>query len=87
VTPYETKKEISWSYPLPLNTKRHYLRTRLREKGVTGEIVDAFMGHWYTGQEPHGRFSTLSPQFFKQQIDAPLSTLLRDDGWVAIPGL
>ena len=86
VTPEEITKKLKWSNDLPLNTNRHYLRTQLREKGVRGEIIDAFMGHWDLGQEPHGKYSSLSPQAFRDQLDQPLTELLVESGWKTISG-
>ena len=87
VSPYEISREIDWSSTLPLNANRHYLRTKLREKCVCGEVVDAFMGHWDTGQEPHGRYSSISPHFIRQHMERPLTELLDEAGWYAIEGL
>lgn len=87
ITPYQITNRIESFYELPLNANRHYLRTRLREAGVGGETVDAFMGHWLTGQEPHGKYSSFSPECFQQELAEPLSTLLQKDGWKPIKGL
>ncbi|MDH5766975.1 MAG: hypothetical protein OEZ38_13265, partial [Gammaproteobacteria bacterium] len=69
---------------LPLNFNRHYLRTRLREEGVAGEVIDAFMGHWELGQEPFGRYSSLSPIEYRSEIKNPLERILADDQWQVI---
>jgi len=63
------------------------LRTRLREKGVSGEIVDAFMGHWEHGQEPFGRYSSLSPTDYRRMLESPLQELLQEAGWEVVEGL
>jgi len=87
VGPISLKKNVKWSYELPQNTNRHFLRTKLREYGVDGEVVDIFMGHWEIGQEPHNPFSTLSPQDYKSNLEEPLSKILRNTGWKKIRGL
>lgn len=87
VSPTEISREIDWSSTLPLNANRHYLRTKLREKNVCGEVVDAFMGHWDTGQEPHGRYSSLSPISIQKHIENPLTELLNDACWSVVEGL
>lgn len=87
VGPISLKKNVKWSYELPQNTNRHFLRTKLREYGVNGEVVDIFMGHWETGQEPHNLFSTLSPQDYTSILEKPLSKILQDTGWIKIRGL
>lgn len=52
--------------PLPVNSNRRFLRTHLRLSGCPTEVVDAFMGHWSRGEEPWGRYSTLT---YSQVID------------------
>lgn len=87
VTPGTLKKQIQWSYELPANANRHFLRTRLRELGVPGEIVDAYMGHWEYGQEPFGKFSTLSPSSFKKMISPAIDKICKEVGWKTIHGI
>ncbi len=80
-------KFVSWSYELPLNTNRHFLRTKFREKNIPGEICDGLLGHWECGQEPYGRFSTLSPSDFKNKIRKPLEELSEESNWTVVQGL
>lgn len=75
------QKHVGWCYDLPHNTNRHFLRTNLREFKVPEEIVNAHLGHWDRGQEPFGRYSTLSPFDYKQAIEAPLMELMMRSGW------
>ncbi len=77
---------VEWSYEIALNANRHYLRTRLREEKVTGEVVNAFMGHWDRGQEPHGRYSSLSPMAFRAELEKPLTNLISRAGWALLNG-
>lgn len=69
------------TYPIPANCNRHYLRTRLREASVSGEMVDAFMGHGSFGQEPFGKFSTLAPFEFRQVTEPVIAELMTRAGW------
>ncbi len=78
---------IEWSYVLPLNANRHYSRTQLRQLKVPAELVDAFMGHWEVGQEPFGKFSTLSPSDYKRYLKKPLEKLTNKAGWILKKGL
>lgn len=87
VKPSSLQDSIKWTYDLPLNSNRHYLRTHLREEQVPGEIVDAFLGHWDRGKEPFGRYSSLSPHQFRKALEIPLTKLLAEAGWKAIRGL
>lgn len=87
VSPKTLAPEVGWCYELPLNANRHFLRTRLREAGVSGEIVDVFMGHWERGQEQHNRYSTLSPLAYKAALSGALTALMESAGWRSIVGL
>lgn len=78
---------VEWSYEIALNAHRHYLRTQLREKKVSGEIVNAFMGHWDRGQEPFGCYSSLSPMAYRSEITGPLTQLTTTAGWELLKGL
>lgn len=73
--------------PWPVNVHRHYLRTHLREAGVNGEVVDAFMGHRQIGSEPLGRFSSLGPTTVARDTRPVIESLLGDAGWTVLPGL
>lgn len=86
VRPISLHEMTDWITDIPLNANRHYLRTHLREQGVSADYVDSFMGHWDSGQEPYGEYSTLSPLSFIHDIKAPLEKLLDDAGWKAIKG-
>jgi hypothetical protein len=72
---------------LPLNINRHFLRSELRHRGVHAELVDAWMGHWLDGQEPMGRYSTLSPIDFASGIEPGLSEILNEMGWTPKEGM
>lgn len=60
IRPSTLKPLLKDLLPLPINTNRRYLRTHLRLRGCPTEIVDAFMGHWARGEEPWGKYSSLS---------------------------
>lgn len=80
----ELKPLIGHLYPIRPNSNRHYLRTRLREMDVPGEVVDALLGHAAYGQQPFSQFSTLSPLDFRAAVEGPISTLMADMGWKVI---
>ncbi|MEP1215139.1 MAG: hypothetical protein ABJM11_03880 [Marinobacter sp.] len=86
-TPTTLAKNLKGISDLPLNINRHYLRSELRHRGVHAEFVDAWMGHWLDGQEPMGRFSTLSPLDFSSSIEPVLSEILNEMGWLPEEGL
>lgn len=74
-------------YDLPLNSSRHYLRSRLLEKKCPIEVINAFMGHFERGEEPWGVFSGLSPLVYRDSLKENLIELLRKDGWEPLSGL
>lgn len=87
VTPTTMAKNLIDISNLPLNLNRHYLRSELRHRGVHAELVDAWMGHWFDGQEPMGRYSTLNPTDYMSGIAPTLNRMLDDMGWTAEVGL
>jgi hypothetical protein len=87
VTSEKLKSLLKGTWDLPLNVNRHYMRSELRHRGVHGELVDAWMGHWLDGQEPMGRYSTLSPIDFAAQLEPVLSGILEEMGWSPEEGL
>ena len=83
----ETKKVILDWFSLPLNTNRHYNRTWLCESSMNHIYIDALYGHWQYGEEPYGKYSTLS---FKAVIDTLLPLIaerLKKDGWTPVVGM
>lgn len=87
VTPSRLEREFGPEYLLRLNAQRHYLRTILREKGVSGAAVDALLGHAAFGEEPYSRFSAFSPRMMRDELQGVLPDLLIEMGWRVTPGL
>ncbi|SDT86582.1 hypothetical protein SAMN05216296_0021 [Pseudomonas pohangensis] len=85
--PAELKKRLETFFPVPINVNRAYLRNRLRDMGVDGEVVRLFMGHWDMGQEPYSRNSSLSPLEFKRVIEEPITEIFKGDGWSVLRGI
>ncbi|MFY0676791.1 MAG: site-specific integrase [Neptuniibacter sp.] len=86
ITPAQLRSRTP-EFPLPANINRHYLRSMLRDKGCPAEYVDAFMGHWQKGQEPFGKFSTLSPVELFGVIAPIIESLRKEVGWTVQVGL
>ncbi|WP_417421293.1 hypothetical protein [Halomonas sp.] len=74
-------------FTLPINASRHYIRSALRAEGVSGELVNAFMGHAQQGQEPFGAFSTLTPVEMFRELAPVFSKMRQDVGWTVQQGL
>jgi len=64
---------------LKMNSPRHAFRTRARAAGSPDAIVRSVMGHWQTGTESLGRFSTLRPQKVRGFADGWMSQQMRID--------
>lgn len=86
ITPSTIRYHSQWIVDLPLNINRHFLRSELRARGVPGELVDVFMGHWSNGQEPHGKFSSFSYRDYSRQITPVMTQILAEMGWEPLEG-
>ena len=73
-------------YPYAPNSHRHYMRTRLRELGVDGGVVDAWMGHGGIGREPYARHSAISPAVMRDAVAPALGRIWDELGWEVLPG-
>jgi site-specific recombinase XerD len=73
-------------YPYASNSHRHYMRTRLRELGVDGGAVDAWMGHGGIGREPYARHSAISPAALRDMVKPALERIWEELGWEVLPG-
>jgi hypothetical protein len=62
------------------NTHRRFLRTELLERGCFPEVVDAFMGHWQSGEEPFGVYSSFDFSEYISELRTYLEPLLSDIG-------
>jgi hypothetical protein len=85
LTPEGLRQQIE-GYTLPINIGRHYLRPRLRALGCHAEYVNAYLGHWQIGQEPFGRYSSMSPLEMFSQISPFLESLRIEAGWTPQTG-
>ncbi len=64
--------------PLPANSHRKFMRMKLIESGCPHEIIDAYMGHWYYGEEPWGQFSSLSFIDYVDELKKHLVPIIED---------
>ncbi len=68
-------------FPFPPNFGRRLIRTELSEQGIAPEYLDAWMGHWFRGEEPFGPYSTFSYSDYiacLQASDSMLSQLFTE---------
>ncbi|WP_127557118.1 site-specific integrase [Saccharospirillum alexandrii] len=87
VRPEQIAKYASEFFDLPININRHFLRGALKEMGVHGEIVDAYLGHWNIGQEPVSKYSTFRPTEYKGTLLPALNLLMSKIGFTPLRGL
>lgn len=62
------------------NSHRRFLRTELLERRCPSEIIDAFMGHWYEGEDPFNKYSSFCFADYLAQLRCHLLPLLEDIG-------
>lgn len=74
-------KHLGAYIKLPLNFYRVYMRHRLLEANTPPEIVMAWLGHAFAGEELWDPFSTLSPSQYRTCIDRYLEPILKELGW------
>ena len=77
----KSMEEHLWAYTMPLNLNRHWLRGALRQRGVCGSYVNAFMGHWGVGQEPWGKFSSIDPLDYRETVCEALDSIATELGF------
>jgi hypothetical protein len=70
---------------LPLNFYRVYLRHKLLEAGTPPEVVMAWLGHAFAGEEIWGPYSSLGPSQYRACIDQYLPGILEKLGWEVLP--
>ncbi len=69
------------------NGNRHMLRSWLLFRDVPPEIVNAFLGHWFLGEEPWAQHSALSPHRYRMTLSAHIMKLLDHLGFEPIDGI
>jgi hypothetical protein len=71
----------------PINIHRRFISAELIDRGCPPEVVDAWAGHWYRGEEPWNRFSVFSFKEHKQALEKYLVPLLVNEiGFRAVKG-
>lgn len=79
--PKETAPYLKQIFPMALNVNRRFLRTELKERGCPVEIINGFMGHWSRGEEPWGKYSSLSYSSYIAVLQEFIPNLLGDLSW------
>lgn len=68
----------------PVNLARHFVASHLRQRGLAPEMADAWLGHWWRGEEPWGPFSAFSYSEYKRQLQHYLVPFLKELGFESI---
>ena len=84
IRPKHVAPYLEDTFPMPLNVNRRYLRTELKERGCPIEVVNSFMGHWSRGEEPWGKYSSLSFDDFLDHIKQHIPDILTELKWQPI---
>ncbi len=66
---------------LPDNAHRHYLRSVMLERNCPPEVINAYMGHWSVGEEPWGKYSSLSAYNYCKHLGRHIPFMLDDLGF------
>ena len=67
----------------PANFHRRFMRSELIARSCPMEIVDAWMGHWHTGEEPWATYSSFNFSEYQQALQEYLLPILEDLGFLA----
>lgn len=69
---------------LPANGGRHLLRTEALSAGIPSDLLDAFLGHFIYGKEPHSVYSALDISEIEQGMEHFLEQHLKSLGFSVI---
>jgi hypothetical protein len=67
--------------PFPVNTPRRVMHYLLKNRGLSPEYVDVFMGHWRERREPWGKWSSLDYSDYLACLRQLVPEILSDLGF------
>lgn len=67
---------IGSAWKLRVTSLRHHIRSHFLRSGLSGELIDALLGHAERGQEPWGPYSTLPPTHWRRHLSGVLDPML-----------
>ena len=76
VSPRTMAPLLNQFFQFPANVARHLVSTELKERGVAPEMISAWLGHHYRGQEPWGPYSSFSFREYRQELEQVLCPFL-----------
>ena len=84
ISPSTMSPYLETYLPLPVNASRHFGRTEWIERGAPPEHVSAWLGHFFRGEEPWGRFSSYRFVEYSRFMEGHPATILKNLGFGAI---
>jgi len=83
-TPEEVRPKTLKDYmrpflDLPPNLHRRFMRHELLAGGCPPEVVNAWLGHAFQGEEPWGPFSSLKYAEYRESLRGPLEHILKEE--------
>lgn len=85
VSPSLMSSYLGSEWSLRVGSLRHFIRTYLLQSNCSGELINALLGHAERGDSPWGKFSTLPPRMWRQNIEEVVNPCLKTLGFVVIP--
>jgi hypothetical protein len=68
-----------------VNSPRKVMRNLLRERGVSHEQAEAYMGHWSHGREPWSPYSSFDFERFLSTLEDTIPDCLKELGFKWFP--
>ena len=76
IEPKKIEELLGQHWKLRLVSLRHFIRTELLISGCSGVVINALLGHAERGESPWGKFSTLPPVLWRDQLKGHLDPIL-----------
>lgn len=85
ITPTNISRVLGEEFPFPVNSPRKVMRNLLRERRVSHEQAEAYMGHWSHGREPWSPYSSFDFDHFLSTLQATIPSCLKELGFRWFP--
>lgn len=83
-TPTRIMRHLSEFLTLPANFARHFNCTEWLEGGFMAAWIDAWMGHWWRGEEPWQPYSCFSYRKYRNELESRVPAFLAGLGFEPI---
>jgi hypothetical protein len=85
ITPTNISRVLGEEFPFPVNSPRKVMRNLLRERKVSHEQAEAYMGHWSHGREPWSPYSSFDFDHFLSTLENTIPSCLKELGFRWFP--